>query len=137
MRINRSDPEIKEKMVERRRYIASLSPKHVFKLAIFNARKRAAVSITDIYLFELWESQEGRCAISGLQMTWGKGRIEPTSISLDRINSKLGYEADNVRLVCHAVNCFRGRMLDYEMIEIARTIVAYADQPFAPFTFVA
>jgi hypothetical protein len=64
-------------------------------------------------------------------MTWGRGKVTATSISLDRIDADGGYTAGNVRLLCHAVNAFRGRMSDSEMIAMARAIVAKADEPLA------
>ncbi len=75
----------------------------------------------------LWEKQRGCCAVSSLPMTWGKGNFFPTSISIDRIDPTEGYTASNIRLVCYAVNAFKGRWSDDHMIEIARAIVAKAD----------
>lgn len=70
-----------------------------------------------------WRSQRGRCVVTGWEMTWNKGTVLPTSISLDRIEPKGGYSADNLRLVCHAVNAFKGRMSDAEMLVMAKAIV--------------
>jgi len=56
-------------------------------------------------------------------MTWAQGKVLPTSITLDRINPDKGYTRRNVRLVCHAVNSFRGRMKDKEMLQMAKQIV--------------
>ncbi len=96
---------------------------------IFNARKRAEVAIRLDELFALWEKQNGLCAITGIRMTWGRGRIESTSLSLDRLDPDKGYSLDNVRLVCHAVNCFRGRMSDDEMFAMALAIVTSMKRP--------
>jgi hypothetical protein len=85
------------------------------------------VSIDD--LVQIWTDQGGLCALSGLRMTWGRGKIEPTSISLDRIDCDLAYEKGNVRLVCHHVNAFRGRMSDAEMLAMAKAIVAHMEPP--------
>lgn len=76
---------------------------------------------------EIFERQGGYCAVSGLKLTWAQGSVLPTSLSLDRIDSNESYTNDNVRLVCHAVNAFKGRMNDDEMISMARAIVAKAD----------
>jgi hypothetical protein len=72
----------------------------------------------------LWEDQKGLCAVSGLRMTWYKGKALPTSISIDRIDSAKGYTKVNVRLVCYAVNVFRNRWSDDDMYAIATAIVA-------------
>ena len=60
-------------------------------------------------------------------MTWGKGKLMPTSISLDRLDGSRGYELDNIRLVCYQVNTFRGRWSDEQMLAMARAIVANMD----------
>jgi hypothetical protein len=78
-------------------------------------------------LIQMWKNQGGRCAVSGIVMTWAKGTYLPTSISIDRKDPKGGYSLDNVRLVCYAINAFRGVWSDDHMIEMARAIVAKAD----------
>ena len=54
------------------------------------------------YLMELYRTQNGKCALSGLEMThkWNS----PYSISCDRIDSSCGYIRGNVQLVCKWVN---------------------------------
>jgi len=96
---------------------------------IFNARKRAAVSVTLADLLALWEAQNGLCAITQIKMTWGRGRIQPTSMSIDRINPTLDYSPGNIRLICHAVNCFRQGMSDDEMFTMAMAIITGIKRP--------
>lgn len=52
-----------------------------------------------------WKAQNGKCAISGLDMTYelGEGRIY-TNVSIDQIMPSKGYTIDNIQLVCMAVN---------------------------------
>ena len=56
----------------------------------------------------VWERCEGRCAVSGLEFSEvqvGGGRARrPYAPSLDRIDTRRGYEPDNVRLVCAVAN---------------------------------
>jgi hypothetical protein len=56
-------------------------------------------------LHELWNKQNGICALSGIPMTYcfDSGRV-PTNVSVDRIDSTLGYIRGNTQLVCMAVN---------------------------------
>jgi len=105
-----------------------LTPRYTLNLAIHNARKFSKVFIDVDFLMELWREQSGLCALSGIRMTWGQGGIKATSISVDRIRHREPYEPGNVRLVCYAVNAFRQRMSDSEMIEMARAIIANADR---------
>ena len=54
----------------------------------------------------LWDKQEGRCAISNLPMKYVNqvGDADPFQASVDRIDSTGEYTADNIQLVCLAVN---------------------------------
>ena len=63
-------------------------------------------------LIDLWEAQNGRCAATGLVMTHhrdGSGHKD-FNASLDRINPRIGYTVDNIRLVCYAVNIMKHKM---------------------------
>ena len=64
-------------------------------------------NIDRAYLMQLWESQTGMCAISGMPLQTRSGTREqknPFRASLDRINNDRGYVKGNVRFVCHWVN---------------------------------
>jgi hypothetical protein len=76
------------------------------------------------YLKDLWDAQEGKCAISGINMTYEmfNGRI-PTNVSVDRINSSLGYEIDNIQLVCMAVNQMKSDMTTEQLLFFCKQIV--------------
>lgn len=73
---------------------------------------------------DMWRKQGGRCALSGIPMTWAKGDSngwsQPFSLSLDRIDQTRSYEPGNVRLVCHCINCFRGRMSDDTLFDVLK-----------------
>ena len=63
-------------------------------------------------LVDLWEAQNGRCEATGLVMTHhrdGSGHKD-FNASLDRINPRIGYTVDNIRLVCFAVNIMKHKM---------------------------
>lgn len=79
---------------------------HRYLGLVERAKKRGlAVNINKEYLHELWDAQNGKCAISGIDMTYisNCGRI-PTNVSVDRIDSSKGYIKGNIQLVCMAVN---------------------------------
>lgn len=88
------------------------------------AKKRGlSFSLTHEDLIALWESQDGRCAITGVPMTWkvGQGRL-PTAVSVDRVDGERGYEPGNIRLVCNAVNIMRGQFSDCKLRDWAKLI---------------
>lgn len=75
------------------------------------------------FLCNLYESQDGKCALSGRQLTFicGKGII-PTNISIDRIDPLGDYTEDNVRLVCRQANIMKQRMSDEELSDWCKDI---------------
>ena len=124
-----SRPEVAERKARIRKQRRSESPRWTMQVTLAHGLRRIrtekAATIED--LMQKWRDQSGRCVLTGIEMTWGRGSVLPTSISLDRIDQNQGYSADNLRLICYAVNAFRGRMSDAQMLEIARAIVAKAD----------
>lgn len=114
----------------RQRYYKK-SPRHALTLARTHALMRrptpGAISVNE--LMDIWRAQDGRCALSRVEMTWRQGSILPTSISIDRIDGDGGYEPTNVRLVCYAVNAFRNRMTDEQMFAMALALVTNMRKP--------
>lgn len=107
------------------------SPRTTLNINLRDALKRCPTEnpATVDDLMDIWNRQQGRCAVSGLQMTWAQGGLKPTSITLDRIDPKNGYSASNLRLLCHAVNSFKGRMSDDELFDMALAIVTNMRKP--------
>ncbi len=93
---------------------------HVDEIGVFDrrwngvitgARSRGLeVEIGKAYALALFRKQEGRCALSGLPIgfgrkgDWAPGRKVQGTASLDRINSALGYVAGNVWWLHRDVN---------------------------------
>jgi hypothetical protein len=81
-------------------------------------------------LMELWNRQQGRCALSGLSMVWSgsegsNGCARSLSLSIDRIDQRIGYELNNIRLICNCFNSFRGSGTDEEMLDAAEALLAF------------
>ncbi|KAK9816151.1 hypothetical protein WJX74_008909 [Apatococcus lobatus] len=77
----------------------------------------------------LWEAQGGRCALSGLEMTWARGRgldraARLQNASLDRVDSSRNYSRANTQLVCMAPNMMKSSFTTEELVRFARGIVA-------------
>lgn len=101
----------------RRNKFFSSSPENYLRVLSTSARNQAktgkragmefSISVED--LVELWEEQEGKCALSGIIMTHardGQGSKD-FNVSLDRINNEVGYVSGNVQLVCYRVNIMK------------------------------
>jgi hypothetical protein len=72
-----------------------------------NAKKSAikrqqvfALTVDDIV--KCWEDQHGVCAYSGRQMKLDARQLE--TVSIERIDSAVGYTPENTVLVCQAIN---------------------------------
>jgi hypothetical protein len=58
--------------------------------------------LTVEYLVQLWENQEGKCALSNKKMEHKFNSL--FTVSVDRIDSSVGYLQGNIQLVCQAIN---------------------------------
>lgn len=68
-----------------------------------SAKKRNqefSLEINDVVGF--WNDQQMICAYSGLEMTLEAGKLN--TVSIERIDSDIGYTKDNTILVCQAIN---------------------------------
>lgn len=64
-------------------------------------------SITCDDLLELWIRQDGKCAVTNMEMSLKAGTrefINDFAVSVDQIIPKGGYTKSNLQLVCRAVN---------------------------------
>jgi len=90
------------------------------------AKKRGiSCTVTPQFLFDLYEKQEGMCALTGFKMStiYGEGR-KHRNISLDRIDNTKGYSQKNVQLVCHIVNIMKNNLTQEEFIEYCKAIIS-------------
>lgn len=78
------------------------------------------VEITFETLVTLWTSQTGLCAYSGLPLTHEAN--QSNTVSLDRIDSKIGYIEGNVQLVCAMVNRMKQEFAEADFLSMCRTI---------------
>lgn len=129
-----ADPVTRARRSECRKKRVQASPHYTMKITLSHGLRRRPTenpaTIED--LMQKWRDQDGCCALTGIRMTWAKGKVLPTSISLDRIDPEQGYSIDNLRLICHAMNCFRGRMADAEMLKMACAFIAKSEGPRIP-----
>lgn len=75
------------------------------------------------FLKEMLEKQEGKCAITGIPMTFirGQGRVS-NNISIDRISPKFRYIPENIQLVCAAVNYMKRSLEMNEFLYLCKKI---------------
>lgn len=96
-------PEVMKVAREKRNLVGSAGRCH-FKELIRRAKRRGkhqGVSASE--LESLWIRQNGKCAMTGVQLSFDT-RNPNYKASLDRIDSTVGYRADNVQFVSLTVN---------------------------------
>ena len=82
-------------------------------------------NITIEYLSHLFDKQKGKCALSGLELTFGvSNKIKPTA-SLDRIDSNKGYIIDNVQWVHKDINWMKQDFTEQEFLDMCKKIVSH------------
>ena len=76
------------------------------------------------YLLYLWSKQDGKCALTGIPMTYKfyEGRVN-TNLSIDRIDSSKGYTKDNVQLVTMVANQMKNDLSVEELVEICKKLL--------------
>ena len=99
-----------------------------FKRHLSEARRRCVVTNRDLEidvkdLKELWERQDGKCAITGLPMANSVSATQksvsgnPYRASLDRIDSDVTYTKDNIQFVCTCVNFMKNQYTNEQIVE--------------------
>ena len=98
---------------KRKRLYISSSPKEYIKNLVHQSknRNRAGLffSITPDEVYEIYQKQKGKCAISNITMSYvkdGKGDLinNYKNISIDRIDNAKPYSIENIQLICVALN---------------------------------
>lgn len=87
--------------------------KSVFTKILYSAKKRNInFSIKESNIIELYNKQNGLCAITGKQLYLPQTykEFKTTQISLDRINSSKPYTKENIQWICKDINMSKGKI---------------------------
>lgn len=80
-----------------------------------------ALTTDDIVGF--WNKQLGYCAYSGREMTLEAGKLN--TVSIERINSSIGYTKDNTILVCQAINRMKSDFGYEDFFKLCRDVATF------------
>ncbi len=92
-------------------------------------------NLTSLYLKELWERQEGKCALTGIKLNpYRLGSASRLShyerdwknASLDRIDNGLGHVKGNVRFVCFMANLAKSNFKDDELFSFCAALINHS-----------
>ena len=89
------------------------------------------ITVTREEVWELYLSQCGRCALTGLPITFAsnvRDQRGKQTASLDRIHSNVGYHTGNVQWVHKRINIMKNTMSNGELLGWCRTICGWADE---------
>jgi hypothetical protein len=92
-------------------------------------QKQWEFSITIEYLWELFLSQDKKCAFTGWPISFNDtyNRRKTKTASLDRIDSTLGYVPGNVQWVHREVNKLKKNLTDERFIELCIAVAKGAE----------
>ena len=96
---------------------------------VLGARGRAKkanleYNLTESWIKQKWDEQNGLCAISKIPMTYNRNNGRTfTNVSIDRINPNKGYTKDNVHLVCMGVNLMKSDMSIEELYMFCEAVL--------------
>ena len=89
-----------------------------FRNLLSSCRKRNKNCNLDLpYLKELWEKQEGKCVITGVNLVLKTNYNRNFQASLDRIDNSEGYVKGNVRYISVSVNWLKNDLNDDHLRE--------------------
>jgi len=100
-----------------------------------NARLRKRdYTIPNEYLWELWLKQDGKCALTGVELVIPPSNTHSVSeemrqrfASLDRIDSKRCYEIGNVQWVCKTANLMKRDLSDADFVKFCKLVVSHSE----------
>ena len=98
-------------------------------MLVDSAKKRnLELNVDKEYLWNLFITQDKKCALSGVNITLDKfGKIKDSLgdnyfASLDRIDNKIGYVDGNVRWVAREINYMKWKFSDETFINFCKNV---------------
>ena len=116
--------------------VRNSSPRDFLRKALVGLRSSRSkqgfeFTLTLDELVDIYNQQEGICALSGVLMTRhrdGSGE-RPTNCSIDRINPTRGYTKRNIQLVCWQVNKMKHGLMEPEFWWWIQNICRHGEGP--------
>src|SRR5262249_36426067 len=96
-----------------------------------NEAGKSRVDLSREQLMDKWQTQDGRCAISGVPMTYRakQGEKFPYNASIDRIVPGGPYTFDNIQLVCTIINSLIKDFPKEEFVRLCISVAAHNPNP--------
>lgn len=106
---------------------------NIWRKIIWGARQRnLEFTVTPEYIFDLLEKQEYKCALTGLPISMAKTTKDQvrgrSTVSLDRINSDIGYVVGNLQWVHKKLNRMKQDFTQEVFIELCKLVVKHSNK---------
>lgn len=90
------------------------------------AEKGIAFTMTIDDLEAQWVKQDGKCAYTGHELTFGKVYADASrTASIDRIDSTKGYTSDNIQWARKDINWLKKNKPDQDFIQMCKDVARY------------
>lgn len=93
---------------------------------------RILFSITPHDLAQVYDLQQGRCALTGRPLQFTGPTKDPEGISIDRIDSDRGYTIDNIWLVCSRANSMKMEGTIEDLLDWCRDVISHCQGGHEP-----
>lgn len=98
------------------------------RIKLHAKRRKIEYSLTIKELWDLYEKQKGKCALTGRDLYIPKSlKKESPTASLDRINSDLGYTINNVQWVHKDVNFMKQNFSLEYLLQLCKEVIQYQE----------
>ena len=87
-------------------------------------RKPVELTITKEFIWELFNKQDGKCALTGMPLTIDYRGSNHTA-SLDRIDSSKGYTEENVQWIHKHVNLMKNKLDQGYFVDLCSKVAAH------------
>ncbi len=109
-------------------------PGRIWSNILNNAKiRQLPVNITPDDIYNLYITQNKKCALSGKSIYLGK-ELNKLTASVDRINSNKGYIKGNIQLVYKIINRLKLDMTDEEYFKLSKSVYFNLKSRFEPTT---
>ncbi len=91
-------------------YMDKIYSKGKYEVKTGRRKSRAGLKwhINQGHLYHLYNKQQGKCNFCAISMTWETGQYwRNHNISIDRIKNDVGYEPENIQLLCYRCNVMK------------------------------
>lgn len=98
----------------------------------FDESAKASLDFDIHYIWELYQKQEGKCALTGWDIVFDKVIENNTTVSVDRIDSKLGYLKYNIQLIHKDVNIMKNRFPEEVFYNVCEAVSNFRKDDYNP-----